>query len=189
MEEGSFRCDANVSLRPVGSDGARRQGGGQEHEHLPRRRAGAGLRDRPPGGGARAPEAVSPRRPAAGSRSAGVTVSQRSKEQAHDYRYFPEPDLPPLFLTADRVDAIRARLPELPAPKRRRFAEQYGLSPQDAFTLTATRDLASFYEATVKEGAGARPTANWILRDVLRLVNAAGGSSNPGASARPTSRR
>jgi aspartyl-tRNA(Asn)/glutamyl-tRNA(Gln) amidotransferase subunit B len=104
----------------------------------------------------------------------GVTVSQRSKEEAHDYRYFPEPDLPPLVISREWVEAIRARLPELPEPKRRRFMAQYGLSPEEAATLTAARPLAEFYEQTVRLGAGARPVANWMLRDVLRLLNTSG---------------
>jgi aspartyl-tRNA(Asn)/glutamyl-tRNA(Gln) amidotransferase subunit B len=103
----------------------------------------------------------------------GVTVSQRSKEEAHDYRYFPEPDLPPLFVERTWVDEIRSRLPELPEPKRQRFIREYGLSPQDAATLTASRAVADFYEAAIKQGASPRAAANWVLRDVLRLLGAA----------------
>ena len=100
----------------------------------------------------------------------GVTVSQRSKEEAHDYRYFPEPDLPPLFVEKPWVEEIRSRLPELPEPKRRRFMSEYGLNPQEAGTLTGSRSLADFYEAAIKAGGAARPVANWVLRDVLRLL-------------------
>jgi aspartyl-tRNA(Asn)/glutamyl-tRNA(Gln) amidotransferase subunit B len=179
MEEGAFRCDANVSLRPVGSAafGAKVEVKNMNSFRAVERalafeitRQAEVLR-----AGGRIPQETR-----GWVEERGVTVSQRSKEEAHDYRYFPEPDLPPLFLTADWVEGIRARLPELPAPKRHRFGEEYGLSPQDAFTLTATRDLAGFYEATVKEGAAPRPAANWILRDVLRLVNAAGGELDSG---------
>jgi len=104
----------------------------------------------------------------------GVTVSQRSKEEAHDYRYFPEPDLPPLAVSREWVEEIRTRLPELPEPKRRRFMAHYGLSAEDAATLTASRALANFYEAAVAEGVSPKASANWLLRNVLRLVNAAG---------------
>ena len=107
----------------------------------------------------------------------GVTVSQRSKEQAHDYRYFPEPDLPPLVLSREWVEQVRAQLPELPAARRRRFVEQYALSAADAGLLLTTRSLADYYEQAVAAAGPehARPTANWLLRDVVRLAGGADG--------------
>src|SRR5207249_2100143 len=80
----------------------------------------------------------------------GDTVSQRSKEGAHDYRYFPEPDLPPLLMTAAEVDRIRARLPELPNARRQRFESEYGLAPADARVLTDTREDADAFEEAVR---------------------------------------
>jgi aspartyl-tRNA(Asn)/glutamyl-tRNA(Gln) amidotransferase subunit B len=100
------------------------------------------------------------------------TVSQRSKEQAHDYRYFPEPDLPPLQLDGEFVERVRARMPELPDARVRRFEQQYGLSLYDAAILCATRDDAEAYEAVVGAGVPAKLAANWVNGDVARLANA-----------------
>jgi aspartyl-tRNA(Asn)/glutamyl-tRNA(Gln) amidotransferase subunit B len=105
----------------------------------------------------------------------GVTVSQRSKEYADDYRYFPEPDLPPLVLSREWVEEIRARLPELPDARRARFIETYGVPPPDAGTLVSSRTLADFFEESVTT-AGAHhghALSNWILGDVSHLLNTA----------------
>jgi aspartyl-tRNA(Asn)/glutamyl-tRNA(Gln) amidotransferase subunit B len=107
----------------------------------------------------------------------GRTVSQRSKEEAHDYRYFPEPDLPPVALTSVEVEAIRARLPELPDARLRRFESQYGLSRYEASLLTESRAGAEFYERAVGDGGDAsfaKHVANWTLGDLRRLAHAAG---------------
>src|ERR1043166_2958077 len=104
----------------------------------------------------------------------GETRPMRSKEEAHDYRYFPEPDLPPLVVTSQFVEEVRASLPELPGPRAKRFSEQYGLSYADASQLTSERSLADYYEAAVAASDGnARATANWIRSELLReLENA-----------------
>jgi aspartyl-tRNA(Asn)/glutamyl-tRNA(Gln) amidotransferase subunit B len=103
------------------------------------------------------------------------TRPMRSKEEAHDYRYFPEPDLPPLVVTSDFVEGILASLPELPGPRARRFTEQYGLSHADASQLNADRALADYYEAAVQaSGGNARATANWIRSELLRELENAG---------------
>src|SRR6266480_1341107 len=102
----------------------------------------------------------------------GLTVSQRSKEYAEDYRYFPEPDLPPLDVSREWVAQIRAGLPELPAARRERFMTTLGLSPYDASLLTSSKTMAEFFEETVRLGAPAKTAANWILGDFSRLLNA-----------------
>jgi aspartyl-tRNA(Asn)/glutamyl-tRNA(Gln) amidotransferase subunit B len=110
----------------------------------------------------------------------GITVSQRSKEYAHDYRYFPEPDIPPITLTREEVEAIRAKLPELPEAKRDRFMADYGLPLYDANLLTAAKELAEYEEQFI---AAARSTSlpsqdvpklgsNWILGEISRIMNA-----------------
>ncbi|MBV8444277.1 MAG: Asp-tRNA(Asn)/Glu-tRNA(Gln) amidotransferase GatCAB subunit B, partial [Candidatus Dormibacteraeota bacterium] len=98
------------------------------------------------------------------------TVSQRSKESSHDYRYFPEPDLPPLRLDSEFVEHVRGSLPELPETRARRFQEQYGLSPYDASVLTATPDDAASFEELASRGVAAKTAANWLMGDVAALA-------------------
>jgi aspartyl-tRNA(Asn)/glutamyl-tRNA(Gln) amidotransferase subunit B len=102
----------------------------------------------------------------------GVTVVQRSKEHAHDYRYFPEPDLPPLVTKREWVEGIRARLPELPGAKLARFMEQYGLSCYDAEVLTAEQAVADYFEACIRAYPDAKTVANWITGQLFRLLKA-----------------
>jgi len=106
---------------------------------------------------------------------AAETRAMRSKEEAHDYRYFPEPDLPPLVVTNQFIEDVRLSMPELPGPRAKRFAEQYGLSFSDASQLTAELSLADYYEKAVKaSGGNARATANWIRSELLRELENAG---------------
>jgi aspartyl-tRNA(Asn)/glutamyl-tRNA(Gln) amidotransferase subunit B len=103
------------------------------------------------------------------------TRPMRSKEEAHDYRYFPEPDLPPLVVTNEFIDQVRHSMPELPDVRRKRFTEQYGLSFVDASQLNADRSLADYYEAAVEaSGGNARATANWIRSELLRELENGG---------------
>jgi aspartyl-tRNA(Asn)/glutamyl-tRNA(Gln) amidotransferase subunit B len=103
------------------------------------------------------------------------TRPMRSKEEAHDYRYFPEPDLPPLVVSTEFVGQVRRAMPELPGPRAKRFSEQYGLSFADASQLTAERSLADFYETAVAaSGGNARGTANWIRSELSRELENAG---------------
>lgn len=100
----------------------------------------------------------------------GITFSQRHKESAHDYRYFPEPDLVPLAVSEEWIEQIRRTLPELPQVRRKRFQEEYGLSPYDANVLTATKVMADYYERTVKLGADPKQSANWIQVELLSIL-------------------
>jgi aspartyl-tRNA(Asn)/glutamyl-tRNA(Gln) amidotransferase subunit B len=98
----------------------------------------------------------------------------RSKEFAHDYRYFPDPDLLPLAVPEKLIEEIRAEMAELPDAKRDRFLREYGITPYDAGVLTATRALADYFEAAVKAGAPGKSAANWISTELLRRLNEAG---------------
>src|SRR5439155_23485236 len=171
MEEGSFRCDANVSVRPVG---ATELGTKVEIKNMNSFRAVF-----------RALSYEAERQVAAverGDRIAqetrgwddnrGVTVPQRSKEHANDYRYFPEPDLPPLVLDSAWVDSVRAQLPELPEQRRDRFVAQYALSPYDAALLTTNRATADYYEAAARLFPQPKTVANWLTGELFRLLNA-----------------
>jgi aspartyl-tRNA(Asn)/glutamyl-tRNA(Gln) amidotransferase subunit B len=170
MQEGSFRCDANVSVRRPGAPlGTRCEIKNLNSfrflekaiEFEARRQAGL-IED---GGTVRQETRLwDPQK--------GETRPMRSKEDAHDYRYFPDPDLLPLAITPESIEAVRATLPELPAAMRARFVEAYGLPPGDATTLTASRALADFYEAVVRHAGGEpRACANWVLGELSALLN------------------
>ena len=171
MEKGHFRCDANVSLRP---EGATELGTRTELKNLnsfrfvedaleveigrqaARLRAGESVRQ--------ATMAYDPVR--------RRTRVLRLKENADDYRYFPDPDLVPLQLSAEQIERVRGELPELAEEKRERFESQYELSGYDARLLTESRGLADFFESAVEAYGPAKPVANWILRDVLQALGA-----------------
>jgi aspartyl-tRNA(Asn)/glutamyl-tRNA(Gln) amidotransferase subunit B len=169
MEEGSFRCDANVSVRPQGHAGF---GTKVEVKNMNSFRA---VEKALAFEIARQTEAL-----AAGERlrqetrlwdaDREETRPMRAKEHADDYRYFPEPDLPPLVVDPAWVEEIRATLPELPGPRRERFEREYGLSAYDADVLTQRKDLADYFEAGVRAGAPPKAMANWTTTEVLRLV-------------------
>jgi len=171
MERGSLRCDANVSVRRVG---ASEYGTKVEIKNMNSFRAVHRALEYEI---ARQVEVLETggtlvQETRGWIETEGRTVSQRSKEQAHDYRYFPEPDLPPLELDAAYVSRVRELLPELPEARQRRFEAQYGLSAYDAALLTASRDEAEAYEALVGSGVSAKVAANWVSGDVARLANA-----------------
>jgi aspartyl-tRNA(Asn)/glutamyl-tRNA(Gln) amidotransferase subunit B len=179
MEDGALRCDANISVRPRGQrelgvkTEVKNMNSFRSVEHAliyEAKRQIAELRAGRP--------IVQETR--GWVEEKGITVSQRRKEYADDYRYFPEPDLPPLMISREWVERVRAQMPELPDAKRARFEQQYGLSAQDAEALTAERPLADYFEATVaamtlgEQGARAKTAANWVLTELKGLLNAAG---------------
>ncbi len=104
----------------------------------------------------------------------GVTESMRAKEQAHDYRYFPEPDLPALLIPQSWIDKVASEMPELPAAKRGRFKEQYQLNAYDAGVLTASKELAQYFEDTVAQSGSPKATANFVMNELLGRLNAEG---------------
>ncbi|MDR5832606.1 Asp-tRNA(Asn)/Glu-tRNA(Gln) amidotransferase subunit GatB [Caballeronia sp. LZ034LL] len=172
MQEGSFRCDANVSVRPVGQAefGTRAEIKNlnsfrflEEAIQYEVRRQIELIED----GGTVVQETrlYDPDK--------RETRSMRSKEDAHDYRYFPDPDLMPLVIDASWIDRVKGEMPELPAGMQQRFVESYGLTPYDAGVLTASKAMASYFEALVqKAGASqAKIAANWIMGDVSAQLN------------------
>src|ERR1700746_1598952 len=173
MEEGSLRCDANVSVRARGS---REFGTKVEVKNLNSFRflqkaleyeieRHIGVLE---SGGNISQETR------LWNQAEGHTVSMRSKEKAHDYRYFPEPDLLPVHVSAAWREEVRRALPELPEAKRARFVVSYGITPYDAEVLAGTRDLADYFEAAAKAGAPAKSAANWIQTELLRRLNDSG---------------
>lgn len=172
MEEGSFRCDANISVRPAGS---REFGRRMEIKNLnsfkaiqaalayEENRLGSLLAAGTP------PEQEESR---GWDETRGMTFFMRPKEKATDYRYFPDPDLPPLVIAEEWVEAIRAGLPELPEEKKNRYVKEYGLPVQDADLLGSFRETAEFFEATLRCYSGEPKTvANWVMGDFARLLN------------------
>jgi aspartyl-tRNA(Asn)/glutamyl-tRNA(Gln) amidotransferase subunit B len=170
MEQGSLRCDANVSVREAGSAGL---GVKVEVKNINSfkfveralayeiKRQVKTLED----GGALIQETR------LFDTQAGVTQSMRTKEEAHDYRYFPDPDLVPLVVDEKWIDEIRASLPELPDIKLKRFVKDYGLPEQDAAMLTEERAMADWFEEAVKAGATPRDVINWLMGELLKLLN------------------
>jgi len=173
MEEGSFRCDANISIRPLGSKKLLPKvevknmnsfkAVYQALEYEGKRQ----IKVLEEGG-----QLVQETRGWIDEK--GITVTQRSKEYADDYRYFPEPDLPPLILDRAWIEEIRAKLPELPEARRDRFMVQYGLPLYDANILTGSRTMADYFENCVKlmDSGRTKMVSNWLLGDFSRLLNA-----------------
>ena len=166
MEEGSLRCDANVSIRPVGET---KLGTKTEVKNMNSIR---GVEKALTYEISRQIAVVS----AGGkieqqtllySDADGKCHPMRSKEESHDYRYFPDPDLVPILVGADWVVGVAMNLPELPQQRRDRFVKKYGLPPYDADILTGTRDLADYFEATVRVCSEAKLASNWIMTEVL----------------------
>jgi len=111
------------------------------------------------------------RKHACGTTRKGATNSMRSKEEAHDYRYFPDPDLVPILVDETWVEKIRKELPELPLTKRERFIKDYQIPAYDAGVLTADKALANYYEEVVKLCAKPKAASNWVMGDVMRFLN------------------
>jgi aspartyl-tRNA(Asn)/glutamyl-tRNA(Gln) amidotransferase subunit B len=170
MEEGSLRCDANVSVREKGREdfGTRAElknmNSFRNVEHALEYEIKRQVRVIKGGG-----EVVQETR--LWDDKAGKTISMRGKEESHDYRYFPDPDLLPLVVDEQWIARARAALPELPLEKRRRLVEQYGIPDRDAGVLCSDKDLADYYEAVVSEGADGKKAANWIMAELLRDLN------------------
>ncbi len=182
MEKGQLRCDANVSVRPRGEE---KLGTKAEIKNLNSFRFArmaieyeigrqVGLIE----GGEKVEQETR-----LYNADTGMTVGMRSKEHAHDYRYFPEPDLTPVRVGGDWLEGIRRAMPELPAEKRKRFIESYGLREYDAQVLTADRGLSEYFEKTAEaaggEGNAARLAANWVMGDLMAALKGAGIEAAP----------
>jgi aspartyl-tRNA(Asn)/glutamyl-tRNA(Gln) amidotransferase subunit B len=174
MQEGSFRCDANVSVRPKGQEkfGTRAEIKNLNSFRFVEKAINYEIErqiELIESGGTVVQETR------LYDSAKDETRSMRSKEEANDYRYFPDPDLLPLEITSEFIEDVRGGLPELPDEKRDRFKAQYGLNDYDASVLTATRELADYYEAVVKAaGCDAKLCANWVMGDLAGALNKAG---------------
>jgi aspartyl-tRNA(Asn)/glutamyl-tRNA(Gln) amidotransferase subunit B len=173
MEKGSFRCDANISLRPVGS---KELGVKVEIKNM---NSFKGVERALAYEAERQREALDSGTPIIQetrlyNADSQRTFSMRSKEEAHDYRYFPDPDLTPIVLEKKWIEEIRDSLPELPGPRSERFQAQYGLPEYDAGVLTSERQLADYFESAAALTTGYKILSNWIMGELLGKLNEAG---------------
>ncbi len=171
MQEGSLRCDVNISVRPEGQETF---GTKVEIKNMNSFSAIQKAIDFEIQRQIKAIEAGEPiiQETRLWDEGGQRTKSMRSKEGSSDYRYFPEPDLPPLEVSTEQKSAWQEELPELPAQKRTRYEEEFGLSPYDARVLADERTIAEYFEATAGTGADPKLTANWITQDIAAYLNA-----------------
>jgi len=171
MEKGNFRCDANVSIRPVGATefGTRAEIKNVNSFKFVQKaieyeiKRQAQILDE----GGRVIQETR-----LFDSNKGVTFSMRSKEEAHDYRYFPEPDLVPIKISVEKIEEIRKSIPELPDAKRERFAKDYGLPEYDADMLTQSRAMAGYFEEATRLSNQPKSVSNWMMGELMRLLNA-----------------
>ncbi|QGQ94508.1 Asp-tRNA(Asn)/Glu-tRNA(Gln) amidotransferase subunit GatB [Paenibacillus psychroresistens] len=171
MEEGSLRCDANVSIRPVGQEklGTRTElknmnsfrgvQKGLEYEEI---RQAAVLDS----------EGTVVQETLRWDEAQGKTISMRSKEEAHDYRYFPDPDLVRMYIDDEWKARVRASIPELPDARKARYSSEFGLPSYDAAVITASKDMADFFQESLQYTSDAKAVSNWIMGDLLGFMNA-----------------
>jgi aspartyl-tRNA(Asn)/glutamyl-tRNA(Gln) amidotransferase subunit B len=169
MEEGSLRCDANISLKPVGRKefGTKTEMKNMNSFRNVERALTFEIQ--------RQQELLMHgekiiQETLLWDADAGVARTMRGKEEAHDYRYFPEPDLVPLVLSEEQIDTIKQQLPELPGQKKERFITQYHLPPEDVEILISTKELASYYEELTQTCPDHKMASNWVLSDILRVL-------------------
>ena len=170
MQEGSLRCDINVSVRPFGQkefntrtemknvssfSAAYRAIQYEAKRQIEEMEDGRTVKQQT----------------LRWSDEDGENYALRSKEDAHDYRYFPEPDLVPIVVTDEMIESIRALIPELPSAKRARFVAEYGITEYEAGLISASKDMSAYFEACAKLGAKPKTVANWLLGDIARLIN------------------
>ncbi len=173
MEKGNFRCDANVSIRPVGVKefGTRAEIKNVNSFKFVQKAIEYELKRQAQildeGG-----RVVQETRLFDSTK--GVTFPMRSKEEAHDYRYFPEPDLVPIKISAETIEELRKSIPELPDAKRERFARDYGLPEYDADMLTQSRAMANYFEEATRLSNQPKTVSNWMMGELMRLLNADG---------------
>ncbi|WP_238902786.1 Asp-tRNA(Asn)/Glu-tRNA(Gln) amidotransferase subunit GatB [Clostridium sp. YIM B02506] len=181
MEQGSIRCDANISIRRFGEDVLNTkveikninsfkelQKALEKEEKRQRELYTYGE------------EYKIKQETRRWDNGKGKTIPMRSKEDAHDYRYFPEPDLVPIIIQEEQIESIKATLPEMPRVKKERFIKSYGLSEKEVGIIIDDKVLSSFYEETVSLGANPKSVANWVLGDMLRLLKEVDGDSSEG---------
>jgi aspartyl-tRNA(Asn)/glutamyl-tRNA(Gln) amidotransferase subunit B len=170
MEEGSLRCDANISLRPKG---AKELGTLAEIKNMNSFKAVQAALGYEAERQAKLYDDGEKmfKQTRTWDENKGITVLMRSKEGASDYRYFPEPDLAPMVIDNERTEKLRKMLPEMPDSRRKRYIETWGLPEYDANLISASRELADYFEAAVREYGEAKAVSNWVMVELMRLLN------------------
>ena len=173
MQEGSLRCDANISVRPAGQQefGTKTELKNMNSFKALHKAVAYEIErqiDVLEDGGKITQETRT------WDETRGITLTMRSKEEAHDYRYFPDPDLVPLVISADWIKEIQSSIPELPDQRKDRFIQQLGLPEYDAEVLTSAKQLADFYERCVEIYNSPKVVSNWVMGEMLRMMNASG---------------
>ncbi|MHC1727772.1 MAG: Asp-tRNA(Asn)/Glu-tRNA(Gln) amidotransferase subunit GatB [Syntrophobacteraceae bacterium] len=170
MEEGSLRCDANISLRPAGTTGLGTKTELKNMNSFKNVQKALDFEIRRQKVVLERGEAVV-QETRLWDTGRNVTISMRGKEEAHDYRYFPDPDLVPVVVSEEWIEQVRSHLPELPEAKRERFLSEYGLPSYDAQVLTSSKPLAAYFEKAVKEFPQPKVISNWMMSELLRELN------------------
>ncbi|WP_418791728.1 Asp-tRNA(Asn)/Glu-tRNA(Gln) amidotransferase subunit GatB [Phosphitispora sp. TUW77] len=173
MEEGSLRCDANISVRPAGQ---KEFGTRTELKNMNSFRA---LQKALEYEAERQIEVLEDggrviQETRTWDEAKGITFSMRSKEEAHDYRYFPDPDLVPIIISQQWIEEIRQTIPELPDARKERYISDYGLPRYDAEVITASKELSDYFDQGVKHTANAKALSNWLMGELLKFINASG---------------
>ena len=170
MEEGSLRCDANISLRPFGQDEFGTKTEIKDLNSFNYIRKGI-LHEEQRQANVLRSGGVIQQETRRYDEATGETILMRVKEGAADYRYFPEPDVPPIYISRDWVEEVREHLPEMPADRRARYTREYELPDYDAMVLTQTKDMSDFFDATVENGADPKQASNWLMGEVSAYLN------------------
>lgn len=170
MQEGSLRCDVNVSVRP---EGQKEFGTRTEMKNVNSFKAACRAIDYEAKRQIEELEKgnIITQETRKWDDEKGISIPLRSKEEAHDYRYFPEPDLLPIVVDEEWVSEMKKQLPELPSVRQKKYVSNFGLSEYDASQITLNKELSDFFEATVSKGANGKTASNWILSDISRLLN------------------
>ena len=170
MEEGSMRCDANISLRPFGQEKYGTKAELKNLNSLSFVRKGLAFEETRQAKVLRSGGVIQ-QETRRFDENTGETLLMRVKEGSSDYRYFPEPDIPPFFIDEAWIEQVRASLPEMPNKRRARYIEQLGLPEYDAMVLTLTKEMSDFFEATLANGTDAKQASNWLMGEVSAYLN------------------
>ncbi len=170
MEEGSLRCDANISLRPYGQEEFGTKTELKNLNSFNFVKKGLEFEEKRQANTLRAGGSIQ-QETRRYDESTGETILMRVKEGAADYRYFPEPDVPPMTISQEWIDRVHSELPEMPDQRRQRYVSEFGLPEYDAMVLTLSKEMSDFFDASTKEGADPKQASNWLMGEISAYLN------------------